>query len=533
MGDPGDEEVGSHVWADELLAGKTTDQMADLAKAVGSNQNEEDGRPPVAAGNGSSIGETEGRQEAREPARELLLDTEGDGVPLGPAAAVRLHLSAGDVESLVERIDDAIERGERIDPGTWLAAGRFLSEMGRVTKARECLSRATGARPGWDRAASAALERQGDHREAARAMVATEIPTRSAALRRIGALYLADGDDSQAAEWLERAVDASPADPKARAALLEVASRTHDEERVDRIRQGAGDVDPTAEGAVEWFLALAQAMRRRGDTEAALDAVDRALEAAAASADLAPALLLFDLGREAHRDDWIDRALREVRSRAIELGDSARAFVSAALLVARGTASEDDRLTYRCMRVDLTSAPKGPLPTGWADRWLVQLAVTLTPKVEVTFDASRARDVDLEAGLLDALEAAQAVFGIRNVRVAVLSGDGPPVAVWDDPPRVGFDDQTLFRSSPRSFRFALGRALAALVDPRLRAGLADGSVAAEGSSILLDRAGLLVAQDPVVALEVIGPRTPRGRRLTAFALSDELFGLSARLGLLR
>lgn len=516
-----------------MLAGNTSDQMAELANAVGSVVDEEIGKS-VLRGVAASIEELEAQHEAgREPVTSLpqrFFDGEGDGVPLGPAAAVRLHLRAGDIESMIERIEDAITREESIDPGTWLAAGRFLSEMGRVTKARECLSRATGSQPQWDRAASAALERQGDHREAARAMIATATPTASAALRRIGALYLADGDEARAAEWLERAVEASPQDLTARASLLELASRAHQEDRVDAVWRGHQEVDLGKDGAVTWLVALARAMRRRGDTEAAHQAVDRAL-AAGASAELAPALLLFDLGREAQRDDWIDRALREVRRRSVELGKPSRAFVAAALLVARGAATDEDRLTYRCGRVDLASAPKATLPTGWADRWLVQLAVTLAPKSEVTFDPARGKDVDLEAGLLDALEATQAVFGIKGVRVVALFGEGPPVAVWDDPLRVGFEAQALFRFSPRSFRFALGRALAALVDPRLRPGLADGSVAAEGPSILLDRAGLLVAQDPVVALEAVGPSTPRGRKLTAFALSDELYGLSTRLGL--
>jgi hypothetical protein len=225
---------------------------------------------------------------------------------------------------------------------------------------------------------------------------------------------------------------------------------------------------------------------------------------------------------------WIDRALAEIRIRALGWGERSRAFVAAGLLVARGAASDEDRMTYEGLRVDLSTAPRATLPAGWADRWLVHVDASAA---EVTFDEKRARSVDLEPGLLDALEAGEGVFGVSDVRVVGLFGEGPPAAVWDEPARVGFAHHELMRWMPKTFRFEVGRVLAALTEPRLRSGLVDAQLTAEGTVVLLDRAGLVVAQDPVPVLEAVGAKTPRGRALTAFAVSDELCGLWARIGL--
>jgi tetratricopeptide (TPR) repeat protein len=450
----------------------------------------------------------------------LLPDTQGDGLPLGPREAVQLHLGAGDTSSLIERIQDAIDRDEEIDRATWLRAGRFLSAMGRVSEARQCLLRATGERASWDRAAAEALAAQGDHREAARALLATEEPTTAADLRWLGELYFTDGDEKEAVRWLERAREVDPKNATIAVRLLELSVRANQNDRVEELLSAPGFDTPA------WHLAAARALRRKGDPARAHEAVKRAL--ASDPVLLEPAVLLFDLGRERSEDAWIDRALAEIRARALVRGERSRAFVAAGLLVARGAASDEDRLTYEGLRIDLSPAPRATLPQGWADRWLVHVDVSAA---DVSFDEKRARPVDLEPGLLDALEAAEGVFGVSDVRVVALVDEGPPTAVWDDPPHVGFANHELVRWLPKTFRFEVGRALAALTEPRLRGGLVDAQLTAEGTVVLLDRAGLVVAQDPVPVLEAIGAKTPRGRALTAFAVSDELYGLWSRIGL--
>ncbi len=504
------EEVATHGWDEDILAGNTSDQVHQIADAVGALVDER--------ARGSLLSR---RIDPIEPNVPPLEDTVGDGVPLGPAEAVQLHLSAGDVESLVERIQDAVDREEEIDRATWLRAGRFLGAIGRAVEARQCLLHAIGERTVWDRAAARALAAQGDHREAARALAATEAPTEAEDLAWIGERYLADGDDAEATRWFERAQSAEPSNAVVAARLLELSSRAHKDERVEALLSAhASFVSPV------WHLAVARAQRRKGRAPEAKEAVERALATDASL--LEPAMLLFDLGREQAEDGWIDRALAEIRIRALERGERSRAFVAAGLLVARGAASEDDRLTYEALRIDLSSAPRATLPAGWADGWLIQVEGSAA---EVTFDEKRSRAVDLEPGLLDALEAAEGVCGVADVRVVALWGEGPPAAVWDDPARIGFQQQELVRWLPKAFRFEVGRALAALTEPRLRGGLVDAQLTAEGTVVLLDRAGLLVAQDPVQVLESIGVKTPRGRALTAFAVSDELFGLWARIGL--
>jgi tetratricopeptide (TPR) repeat protein len=528
----GEREGNAETWADQVLL-ETESEIATLGTDAETSILESVAATMEGVEHAHAAASSPIELTASPP---MLSDTRGDGLPLTPAEALRLHELAGDPSSLVERIEVAIRRNEPIDRSTWLEAGRFLSEMGLVKAARTCLVRATGERAQWDLEAAEVLERQGDHREAARAILATSEPTAPHVLARIGELFLRDGDDARAVDWFGRALVAlaetsngsrlgarAPSVATLAGHLLELASRANQSDRVEALLEDHRGID-----AIDWHLAAARALRRKGESERARARVERAL--AADPSALEPALLLFDLGREAQSEPWIDRALSEIRRRSLELSESTRAFVAAALLVARGAANEAERLAYAVSRIDLFDVPKTRLPAGWADRWLVQLDLA-GERADARFDPSRAVPFELEAGLLDVLEGGEAIFGVSGVRVMALRGDGPPLAVWDDPPRVAFLEQDLARWLPKTFRFELGRALAALVEPRLRSGLVESTLAGDGTILLLDRAGLILAQDPVPVLETIGPRTPRGRALTAFAVADEIYSLWGRLGL--
>jgi hypothetical protein len=114
-------------------------------------------------------------------------------------------------------------------------------------------------------------------------------------------------------------------------------------------------------------------------------------------------------------------------------------------------------------------------------------------------------------------------------------------AALDPVPTLGVPEGFTEGRTPAEVRFLVGRAVAALLDARLvaahRAEWANAGAEAGPPSVLhvelavLDRAGLLLAGDPAVALRHTGAQTLRGRALTEFALSDEIFERWGELGL--
>jgi hypothetical protein len=280
-----------------------------------------------------------------------------------------------------------------------------------------------------------------------------------------------------------------------------------------------------------WLTALGVAKDAVGDVTGARDALHLAL--IADRVDLAPAEALFDLARKAARSDWIDEALREIRARAMEQHAHSRAYLAAALLVARGVHHEEDRLTYEALRVGFRTRPRAPIAKIWLTKWLEE-----APKDD---HAEKERvalgdPIPIEGPLKDALDTAQRAFGFERLEVRRLVGEGRYGATLDPTPAIAIADGVLETRFLKGLRFDLARAVTALVDPRLLSALrlpdlGDGPEGLVPFVHLLDRAGLLLSGDAAIALETVGAKTARGKALTAFCASRAPVDLWAEIGL--
>jgi len=242
-----------------------------------------------------------------------------------------------------------------------------------------------------------------------------------------------------------------------------------------------------------WLTALGEAKKRLGDSGGAHDALALALVSDPLLVD--PAESLIALGRDANRTEWIDDGLRELRTRALVRGARSRAFLASALLVARGSAHEEDRATYESLRVALPSVPRAPID---ARALISELSGTGTGTGTGTGSEGEAapvsRDVRFESVVL------REVIDVLESSLA-----GAPVLVSS----LGIGEELAKRELKKSIFFDVARRYLAAQAP-----------ASSGS--VLDRAALVVAQDPLVALENVGIATSRGDDLIAFAASAEL-----------
>jgi hypothetical protein len=435
--------------------------------------------------------------------------------------------------------------------------GRRALDLGRDEEAELCFVLAVGSsedlttrRAIFDLIADACV-RTGKMYEAAVALASKIDPeigprARSERCQEIARRFLAAGADWLAESWLESAVDLCPVDPRPAHALLERYAARGDRQAIELLVARFDIAAVPGADACSWSTALSRVRRSFQDYDRAAAELESAMRADPRS--LEPARELLDLGTTLGRDDWIDRALEQIRGRAIQQGARARAFAAAAVRVARGDAAEAERLSYSALRLELSGRPTPGAPTVQIEEWLAACSNVRHSEnariavEEADLDRESRADVKLEeaivpeAVVLEAIAAAREVFGVPSaLELRRVPLGGPELVAAPGPaPALGIAAGFGANLLPAELRFRIGRAVAATLDDRLaRALLAEsGDPSAHQVGVLvLDRAGLVVSADPRVALEAVGSRTSRGRALTEFALSDEILERWAELGL--
>ena len=213
-----------------------------------------------------------------------------------------------------------------------------------------------------------------------------------------------------------------------------------------------------------------------------------------------------------------------------------RAFVAAALRVGHGDAEPADELCYRGLRPESLARPLPAAARADPSRWLAETPVLpdeIGPAQRSDTPAPSGAPVELDGAMKAAVDEACRAFGLPRLAVRRLdTGAAGPAAWGGPPPEVGLPPSMLDAVSPPQLTFFLGRAAAAVCDPRLEAALnvscdpsqPDASHWADHFAALLDRGGLVACRDPAVALPLVGAGARR-RALIAFALSDAFLGI--------
>jgi tetratricopeptide (TPR) repeat protein len=423
-----------------------------------------------------------------------------------PVLSIRSALRRGQIDEALGMLGQAVVADESIEPKMWLDAGTLARAFGKNEDALRCFERAAerAGSPEEERVArralSAVLLDSGAYREAALALIPAlsregRERERALELEEIGRLFVKDGDFFVAAGWLDDALNEDPACAEAAIALVRIHALRDEKNLVNELAAKVERAQIAMAQRARWLTALADARRTLGEKSSARDALALALVADPLIVE--PAESLVALGLEAENAEWLDEGLRELALRSMARGAKNRGFLAAALLVARGTALEEDRATYESLRVALPSKPRAPI------------------------DAS---------ALLSALgdEAEPAKESLPLLRDAVLS-DRVLIEVTDTL------DSSLFGAQVPLSALGLTEALAknelkkAIVFQTLRRYFSFQR--REASEALLDRAALVVSQDPLIALENIGITTLRGKELIAFAVSPKLSALWSAYGL--
>jgi tetratricopeptide (TPR) repeat protein len=464
--------------------------------------------------------------------------------PLSPpktaCAAIVAALRASALGHALDLLAASVVAGDpTVPPALWLRAAELAVARDRPVEAESCLQRLlelSGAdgdleakarrmladvnvKLGAPELAAAALaplvERAGDER--------------ARLLLEIGRLRRDAGDLEGAKSMFEEARALGSARLEASIDLLRVLSAQKDAAGISRLDS---EMEGRAkERSAPWLSALGEAKGAAGDVQGARDALLLALSAE--RIDLRPAEALFDLAHRSGRSDWIDEALRELRARATETNELSRAFLIAAVLVARGAHHEQDRMTYESLRGAFRTRPRAPLARGWIETWLSQTHESSAALPAV----SLGERIAIEGAIREALDTAQRAFGIERIEVMRLTGaTGRCVAIAAPSYAIAIADGLLEARMLKGLRFDLARAVAALVDPRLLPAVDVQNGADVPESIMpfvqiLDRAGLLLSGDAAIALETVGPKTARGEALTAFAASRTPVDLWAEIGL--
>lgn len=469
--------------------------------------------------------------------------------PASPSALDRVR--SGEVDAALEMLRAAsCAAGDLVAARAWVEVGDGMLASGRAAEAAECLTRAleivVGCDPAFEssvrRALSQARARCGDHRSAADVLlplVADRTRAAPSDLAQVGALLVGAGDAQAARPWLEEAVASDPADVETAALLIEVLGGLRDRSGIDALATVVDGAEIARSKRALWLASVAAVKRRLGD----IGGAERAVTLARGVVRAEPRVLeeLFHLGREASRDEWIDEALHALCAVAVDRGDRTRAFVTACVLVARGTASPEARLTYEALRGRVSTRPRAPIGCAWFERWLPaggavsqspsDAPIPWGPPIEITGEL---------ADVLHALALPLAVDRFETLRLVEDGEASMDYAVRTHPlPAIGLSERATGRLIKR-FRFEVARAMVALQNERLARALhrersrdvepARAEPVSEEQGVL-DRAALVLSGDPSIALEVVGARSPRGKALSAFAVSEELPALWERLGL--
>jgi hypothetical protein len=430
--------------------------------------------------------------EASPPAIDAPLE---EPEIIDPVEEIRAALRLGELDDALGKLAARVIDGEDADAKIWIDAGNLARAFGRIEDAERCFLRADAGR-----ALAEIYIAQGALREAASALITKVDAARSALdLARIGQLFLKDGDLFLAAGWLDDALNEDPACADAAIGLVGIFAAREDRTAVAELAARVERAQLAMAQRARWLTALGEAKRTLGDRSGARDSLALALVSDPLLID--PAESLIALGREANQAEWIDDGLRELRTRALARGSRSRGFLASALLVARGAAHEDDRATYESLRLALPSKPRAPID---ARALLAALSSPLTPAAAEPADpAPIARDVRFESAALreviDTLEASLA---------------GAPVAVS----ALGLGEELAKKELKKSIFFDVARRYLAAQGPS-----SPGNV--------LDRAVLVILQDPLIALETVGIGTSRAEDLIAFAASPELPRLWSQHGL--
>jgi tetratricopeptide (TPR) repeat protein len=444
-------------------------------------------------------------------------------------------LRRGEIEDALDVLAASLASSEEAVPaGIWLETGRLALRLSRDDDAQVCLERALERvkddpvlEDSIRRSLASSFTRAGAHREAAGALLPSVDRQGDEAsaddLAEMGRLLLLSGEAEAAEPWLTDALAKDPKSIPAAEQQARIHVRRRDGAALSKLAQRMEAAQLEPRHASVWYRALGRARTYLGDVIGARDALLVAL--ARNKSDLEPAETLFQLSVSARRDDWIDEALREIRARALEHQEVSRAFLAAAVLVARASALEDDRLTYESLRVALRSRPRAPLGREWIHAWLGE--ATLSSPDE---DAIFGQPLPIDPAIAEAIEVAETALGLTKVGVHRLESKRSKSAARAEPsPAIALSADLLRDHLTKDLRFFVARAIAALSDPRLASALAVEEAAP--AVIALDRAGLVLSGDPKVALDIVGARSPRGEALAAFAVSRELPALWARYGL--
>jgi hypothetical protein len=346
---------------------------------------------------------------------------------------------------------------------------------------------------------------------------------RQRALLSVAEAYVRARQRSEARRWLLRALELEPT-VEALGAWLRLAADDGDPAEIERVWSHVQLERYPPAARAELLVARAGALMGQGDSGSAISLYQQALERDPQA--IRPAEELLAIGIGSGQDGVIDQALEALRARLLGV-DPTRAFLAAACRVARGQAPEAERQTYELGRLALNLRPTTALSKGWVGEWLGLFRaggeVVLPP-------AQVGPELELSPAERQAVSDVEVAFGL--VGTVVHPGSGGGVELLDrTPPRIGVPPA--LRGRVRRLRFELGRALAAVVEPQLIRPLLEPSgpgVAPDLGELVLDRAGLVVGGDPAVALEAVGPHSPRGIRLLAFATSRGLAELWGRLG---
>jgi tetratricopeptide (TPR) repeat protein len=511
--------------------------------------------PPRFTGGGTQIdGPTDVQRFPvdAQTVRARIRTTETPAVEMEATA----RLEKGDLDGALDVLSASVGSMPGASAATWTAVGRRALDLGRDEEAELCFVLAVGStedlatkRAIFDLIADGCV-RSGKMYEAAIALASKIDPeigprARSERCQEVARRFLSAGADWLAESWLESAVDLCPVDPRPAHALLERYASRGERQAIELLVARFDLSAVPGVDACSWSTALSRVRRSFKDYDRAAAELENALRADPRS--LEPARELLDLATSLERDDWIDRALEQIRSRAMQQGARARAFAAAAVRVARGDASEGERLTYSTLRLEVSGSPKQGAPTVQIEEWLAACSnVRHSEEARVAVDESGEQravpEVNLEEPfqpeppILEAIASAREVFGVPSaLELRRLPPGAPPLLAAPGPSlALGIAPSFGGALSPAELRFQIGRAVAATLDDRLARALRAASANSDAHQVgvlVLDRAGLLLSADPRVALDAVGPRTARGRALTEFALSDEILERWAELGL--
>lgn len=461
-------------------------------------------------------------EEAEEPPTET-----GSFRPMSPLASARPTARPAPSGPLAERLKEQAEAlRARGDYWAWLGFAERCDGAEQLSEAIAAFEAALECAPKPDLAARAARRgamvaaRAEEPRRAARlAARAAELEPGPEASLLLARLSTRAGDLDTAKRAWRAVLQERPGDLEATAAVLQGAAEDGARDEARRLIAAARVDGYDGPARCRWGVALARAHGQLDQLEAAEAALRQALADDPSALD--PAEALVALGVRAGEAAWIDAGLSELRARAFSAGQLERAFLAAAMRVARGGASAVELEQYHTLRARRVPAPRRALSDGWVGRWLGRQQ---QPR-EIGPEPSSRSSTALSGALTRRAATLAAYFGAPAPEVAVAPGT---TKLWAEaegqPPRLELSAEAAQLS------FELGRGLAALLEPTLRAGL-DPTTGDPDTRTVLDRAGLLAVWDPREALAAVGPHSARGLRLIAFSVSKGMLGLSAEAGL--